>query len=161
MDEILNKMIVKCCAILHIKLKKTMIDGIIQFLKFGFIGITNTMLSYVLNVLVLFIMIPIRVSWDYIVGNTIAFLLSVLWSFYWNNRFVFTVEEGKSRSVGKTLIKTYISYGFTGIILNNILSGVWINFFDISKYIAPLINLFISVPLNFIINKMWAFRIEK
>lgn len=35
------------------------------------------------------------------------------------------------------------------------------NAFGISKFIAPLINLIISVPVNFIMNKMWAFKTEK
>jgi putative flippase GtrA len=39
-------------------------------------------------------------------------------------------------------------------------SWVWINVFGISKYVAPLINLVISIPLNFIINKFWAFRTQ-
>lgn len=161
MDGKLRQLLVKCCGVFRITLKDSTVDSLIQFIKFGFIGITNTIVSYVLNILVLFAMAPFHVFWDYIVGNTIAFLLSVLWSFYWNNRFVFTVEEGKKRSIGKTLLKTYISYGFTGIILNNILSWIWITFLGISKYIAPLINLIISVPLNFIINKMWAFKSEE
>ena len=114
-----------------------------------------------LNVLVLLALKPLNVSWDFIVGNMVAFILSVLWSFYWNNRFVFTVQEGQHRSIWRALLKTYVAYGFTGIILNNILSWLWINVLDISKFIAPLINLIISVPVNFIINKMWAFKTEK
>ena len=88
----------------------------------------------------------------------IAFILSVLWSFYWNNKFVFTARDGQKRNLWQALIKTYIAYGFTGIILNNVLSHVWINVLGISKFVAPLINLIISVPLNFIINKLWAFK---
>ena len=59
---------------------------------------------------------------------------------------------------GKALLKTYVAYGLTGIVLANVLSYVWINVFGVSKYVAPLINLVISIPLNFIINKFWAFR---
>ena len=99
--------------------------------------------------------------YDYILGNTIAFLLSVLWSFYWNSRYVFGLEEGEKRSPWKALLKTYISYGFTGIILSNILSYVWIRVFGISKYLAPLINLVVSIPVNFLMNKLWAFKEEK
>ncbi len=131
-----------------------------QFIKFGIVGVSNTVISYLLNVLVLYTLASFNLSWDWLMGNIVAFVLSVLWSFYWNNKYVFTLEEGKERSIGKALLKTYISYGFTGIILTNILSYVWINCFGISKYIAPLINLVVSVPLNFIINKLWAFKAE-
>lgn len=135
-------------------------NSFVQFIKFGIVGVSNTIISYILNIFVLLALKSANVSWDYIVGNLVAFVLSVLWSFYWNNCFVFTIESGKRRSFWKALLKTYISYGFTGIILNNILSFIWINWIDISKYIAPLINLFISIPLNFIINKLWAFKSE-
>ncbi len=132
--------------------------SLVQFVKFGLIGVTNTALSYLINILVLKLLEPYGLSWDYIAGNVIAFLISVLWSFYWNNKYVFTAKEGQKRNIGLALLKTYISYGFTGIILTNILSWVWIDLLGISKYIAPLINLLISIPLNFIINKLWAFQ---
>lgn len=97
-------------------------------------------------------------SWDFVVANVASFLLSVLWSFFWNNKFVFKTENNEKRSVAKTLLKTYVAYGFTGIVLNNILGFVWISCLGISKYIAPIFNLFISVPLNFFINKFWTFK---
>ena len=136
----------------------TTVEGLVQFVKFGRVGVTNTVISYVINVIVLWLMEPLNISWDYFVGNIIAFILSVLWSFYWNNKYVFTLENGKNRSLFKALLKTYISYGFTGIILNNILSWFWISVLSISKYVAPIINLIASVPINFIMNKFWAFK---
>lgn len=129
-----------------------------QFVKFGIVGVSNTIIGYVLNVLVLWLLKNCDLSWDYIVGNIVSFALSVLWSFYWNNRFVFTVQEGKQRKLGRALLKTYMAYGVTGIVLNNVLSFLWINVAGISKYIAPIINLVISVPVNFLLNKFWAFR---
>ncbi len=93
-------------------------------------------------------------------ANLLAFFLSVLWSFCWNNRAVFTLKEGERRNPWKALLKAYASCGLTGIVLNNILSWLWIDVFDISKFIAPLINLTVSVPLNFVILKLWTFRGE-
>lgn len=161
MDRRLQKFVKRVLVILHIDISDEKIAGLIQFFKFGVVGISNTIISYVLNVLVLFVMIPFEFSWDFIVGNIVAFVLSVLWSFYWNNRFVFSLRDGEQRKLGKALLKTYISYGFTGIMLSNFLSWIWISIFDISKYVAPLINLVISVPLNFVINKFWAFKADE
>lgn len=143
---------------LPVRLSEEKIQAIVQFVKFGIVGASNTVISYAINVLVLLLLKPLNVPWDYIAGNTVAFILSVLWSFYWNNKYVFTVKDGKSRNIGRALLKTYVSYGFTGIVLNNILSYVWINLLGVSKYVAPIINLVISIPLNFIINKFWAFK---
>jgi len=141
--------------------QKNTVDGLVQFVKFGIVGASNTVISYILNILVLKILQPYHLSWDYVAGNLVAFFLSVLWSFYWNNKYVFVRGDGEKRSMWKSLFKTYIAYGFTGIILTNILSYVWIDVLGISKYIAPLINLLISIPLNFLINKLWAFKSEK
>lgn len=135
--------------------------NLIQFIKFGIVGITNTVISYGIYSLVLFSLKGFDLSSDYIIGNIVSFILSVLWSFYWNNRFVFKAKDGEKRNIWLTLFKTYVAYGFTGIVLSNILSFIWIDKFGISKYISPILNLFISVPLNFIINKMWAFRKQK
>lgn len=135
--------------------------NLIQFIKFGIVGITNTVISYGIYSLVLFSLKGFDLSSDYIIGNIVSFILSVLWSFYWNNRFVFKAKDGEKRNIWITLFKTYVAYGFTGIVLSNILSFIWIDKFGISKYISPILNLFISVPLNFIINKMWAFRKQK
>ena len=134
------------------------LENLTQFVLFGIVGVSNTVISYLLHIMVLGLLSPFRLAWDYIAGNLVAFLLSVLWSFYWNNRIVFTQGEGQSRNLWKALLKAYAAYGFTGIVLNNILSWVWISMFHISKYIAPLINLVISVPLNFVINKLWTFK---
>ena len=139
-----------------IKLLKT--KSIAQFFKFCLIGVTNTAISYLLNVGVLLALRDAGLSWDYIAGNVIAFLLSVLWSFYWNNKYVFAQDGGTKRVWWKALLKTYLCYGFTGILLNNVLSWIWITKLGISKFAAPLINLIISVPLNFMLNKLWAFQ---
>ena len=157
-DEKLKGIVEGCLRLLHVNVKDSTVKTIVQFLKFGFVGVSNTVISYLLNVLTLLVLKPYNVSWDYIAGNMVAFVLSVLWSYYWNSKFVFSVDEGQSRSVWRTLLKTYAAYGFTGIVLNNILSYIWINKLGISKYVAPLLNLIICIPLNFLINKLWAFK---
>lgn len=131
-----------------------------QFVKFGVVGMSNTVISYILYAasLLLFQRLGLFPRIDYIVSAVIGFILSVLWSFYWNNKMVFTLRDGQRRSLWKSLIKTYISYSFTGLFLSNILLIFWVQVCSISEWIAPIINLLVSVPLNFIINKFWAFR---
>lgn len=135
-------------------------NSIVQFIKFGIVGVSNTLISYLLYVVVLLLLKKANILQDinYLVAQFAAFVLSVLWSFYWNNRMVFVLEENQTRNIWKALIKTYISYSFTGIFLNSALLMLWVQVFHISEFIAPIINLLVSVPLNFIINKFWAFR---
>ena len=148
------------CRLLHIPLRDSTLESLVQFVKFGLVGVTNTAVSYAINILVLKLLQPYHLPWDYIAGNVTAFVLSVLWSFYWNNKYVFKKGEGQTRSLGKALLKTYVSYSLTGIVLANVLSYVWVDVLGISKYVAPLINLVVSIPLNFIINKFWAFKTQ-
>lgn len=145
--------------IFKLSLSQDKLDTIVQFIKFGIVGLSNTIISYVIYIVSLFGMqsvgfFPVI---DYLIAQIVGFVLSVLWSFYWNHKYVFQ-DKKESRNWLHALIKTYISYAFTGLFLNSILSLIWVEVFRWSKLIAPVINLLISVPLNFILNKFWAFR---
>ena len=135
-------------------------EGMIQFVKFGIVGVSNTVISYVLYTVCLLGLrkAGILSGIDYIVAQVVQFILSVLWSFYWNNKYVFGLKHGEKRSLWQSLLKTYVSYSFTGLFLSSILLVLWVQILGISEFIAPIINLLISVPLNFIINKFWAFK---
>jgi len=145
--------------IINKELTDSIFDTFMQFVKFGIVGLSNTVISYVLyaSSLAIFQRLHIFSSLDYLAAQLIGFVLSVLWSFYWNNRMVFTLGDGEKRSIWKALIKTYISYSFTGLFLSSALLVLWVRMFHISEFIAPVINLLVNVPLNFIINKFWAF----
>ena len=146
--------------LVHKELTDDIFDMAMQFVKFGIVGLSNTIISYVIYVggLIFLQYFGIFSKVDYLVAQVVAFILSVLWSFYWNNKMVFVLEKGKERSLWKALVKTYISYSFTGLFLNSILLVFWVQIFNISEFIAPIINLLVSVPLNFVINKFWAFK---
>ena len=145
--------------ILKISITEDRVEAFVEFVKFGIIGLSNTVISYVIYVLSLwgFQLVGLLPKVDYLIAQLIGFILSVLWSFYWNNKFVFKEESGKRNWV-HALFKTYVSYAFTGLFLNSLLSVLWVEVLHWSKMIAPIVNLLISVPLNFLMNKFWAFK---
>lgn len=145
--------------IFRISFSESQWEGLMQFVKFGIVGLSNTVISYVIYVaaLLLFQENGWLVNVDYLVAQVIAFVLSVLWSFYWNNKYVFKQDEDEERNILQALLKTYISYAFTGLFLNSVLSWIWVEIVHIPKLFAPIINLLISVPLNYVMNKFWAF----
>lgn len=161
MTNIIKRTLQTLSDALGLDIREEHVDSLVQFIKFGIVGVTNTAISYLINVATLKFLDQYYLSWDYVAANMTAFILSVLWSFYWNNKFVFSTRDGERRVLWKTLLKTYVAYGFTGIVLTNLLSYVWIEALGISKFIAPLINLIISVPINYFINKNWAFNNNK
>lgn len=145
----------------RIDINDSSINGIIQFLEFLLVGVTTTIVGYVSYVIVIFALRSYETLWDYYAGNVVSFFCGVSWSFYWNNRIVFRIGRGEKRSVFLSLIKTYASYAFTGIILSNLLMYVWINVLMLSKMIAPLLSAVICIPINYLINKLWAFRTNR
>lgn len=162
--ELIERIILTVLKVLFRLLKKELTDDtfetIMQFVKFGIVGLSNTVLAYVIYVVSLLVFRRLGILSDngYLIAQVISFVLSVLWSFYWNNRLVFTLCEGEERSIVSSLIKTFISYSFTGLFLNSVLLVLWVRVLHISEIIAPIINIPINVPINFIINKFWAFK---
>ena len=85
-------------------------------------------------------------------------MFSTLNSFIWNKKFVFRNNKSSRFDYIKEYLKTLVSYSFTGLILSNILLYLWIEKVGISGLIAPIINIIIVTPLNFVLNKLWTFK---
>lgn len=127
---------------------------LLQFIKFGMVGITNTAVSYAIYALILWL------GGHYLVASVVSFVISVAWSYLLNNRFVFKKSEDETRVWWKALLKAYVSYGITGLVLANILLYLWIDVLGINQYLAFVINLVFTIPVNFLLNKLWAFKTE-
>lgn len=133
-----------------------------QFIKFGIVGFTNTIVGYVIYVVTLRALRKLDI-WpviDIYIAQVMMFLLSAAWSFYWNNKIVFRRKSGEHRNMFAALIKTYVSYAFTSLFLSELLLIFWVNVIDVNEYAAPILNLIITVPLNFLIQRFWAFEEE-
>lgn len=123
-----------------------------QFIKFGLVGVSNTAIS--LAVYYIFLMIDRDL---YLAGNVVGWVVSVANAFFWNNKYVFTSESSGWKVGIKKLGKTYFSYGAT-FVLSTALLYLEVDILHWSASISPLINLLITIPLNFLLNKFWAFR---
>ena len=78
-------------------------------------------------------------------------------SFLLNNKYVFNENEEK-RNILKAILKVYTSYSITGLFLTGILLYIEEEILGIYHYIATLLNLLITIPINFILNKFWAYN---
>ncbi|MCR5093137.1 MAG: GtrA family protein [Lachnospiraceae bacterium] len=134
-----------------------------QFFRFGIVGFSNTILGYLIYVgsLSLFKALGWFPGFDYNIAQAMDFLLTVPWSFYWNNRMVFGKTITKKSEILLGLLKSYAMYCSTGLVLSEILLVVWVRYCGISEYIAALVNLLITIPLNFVLSKIWVFRSKK
>lgn len=126
--------------------------ALVQFIKFGVVGLSNTAVSYIVYYAL------VCAGAHYLAASVASFAVGVLNSFFWNNKYVFKRRGDEKRGVGGALVKTYVSYALTGLVLQNVLLFVFVDALRISKYIAPVFCLAATVPLNFVLNKKWAFK---
>lgn len=125
---------------------------IIQFVQFGIVGVINTVLSYLITNGCYY-----ALNLHEQISNIIAFLITVPISFILNGKFTFKKEE-KTQEFLKPLLKVYASYSITGIFLTAILLYIEENIIGIPHYIATLMNLVITIPVNFVLNKFWVYK---
>lgn len=147
-----------------------------QFIKFGMVGLCNSVINYIIYI------VCIKAGMHYVLSNIVGYIITILIAYFLQNRFVFKGNADDDRQVWwKVLIKTYASYFFTGFIVTNLLSFFWLDIFDLTtmleplyqlsqqyfvwedeymfaEFIVPFFNLFLIVPLNFLINKYWAYK---
>jgi putative flippase GtrA len=121
----------------------------LQFLKFGVVGVSNTLVS--LSIYYLFIWIN---PTFYQAGNVIGWTLGVMNSVFWNKKLVF---KDSAESIWRILGKSYIAYAGS-FLLTVALLHIQIEWIGISVVIAPLICIIFTTPLNFLANKYWAFK---
>lgn len=119
-----------------------------QFLKFGLVGVSNTLISLGMYYLLYFVGI------NYLVANAIGFVVSVLNSYYWNNKYVFKKTQNGHL---KPLFKTFLSYGST-FLLSTALLFAFVQGVGIAEVLAPVLCIIITTSINFVINKLWAFK---
>jgi len=122
-----------------------------QFIKFGMVGLSNTIISYITYVVLVYL------SVHYQIANVAAFIISSFSGFVLNRLWVFKVGH---YSILKQLSKYYLVYG-SSLLLSLGLTYIWIELVGMNVYLPPLLNLLITVPFNYLLNKLWAFRVHR
>lgn len=134
--------------------KDGLLKTVVQFFKFGIVGVFNTLISLAVYYAGLYLGVY------YLISNVFGFVAGTCNAYYWNNKYVFRKKDGEERSTAKSLVKVFISYGIS-LGLSTALLVLWVDVLGISESIAPVLNLCVTIPLNFVMNKFWAFRAER
>jgi len=125
--------------------------GLVQFFNFGIVGLSNTIIAYsVYAVLVYFNLHPQ-------IANLFAFAASVTNAYIWNRFWVF---KGNAQKKASTPFKFFAVYG-GNLLLGIFLLYLFIDVWHINKYLAPLLSLPLTVPVNYLLNKFWVFKKAK
>ena len=123
-----------------------------QFIKFAIVGCSNIAINLAVYYLCLFLGI------NYLIAYTLGFLVSVCNAFFWNYKYVFVNKQ--ETSIIKAFVKVVASYGFS-FLLSLVLMTLLVEIFHISSFIAPVLKMIVTIPLNFVMNKIWAFKDRK
>jgi len=125
-----------------------------QFINFSIVGGINMLLSYLLYVFFVWLGLHIQIA------NMLAFWLSVINGYVLNKYWVFknpTGNKEKKLSDHITLVKYVLMYGFN-LLLGIVLLYLYVDILHLNKYIAPLISIPITIPMNYCLNKFWVFK---
>lgn len=150
-----------------------------QFIKFSIVGASNTLISEVIYFIIVYL------GGNYIFAYAMGFIISVLNSYYWSNKYVFKEDENAEKRVWwKVLLKTYTAY-FWSFLVSAALLVFWVDIVKLSRFMHPLeavlrnwgwervdskmlgelaaspLNLAVTIPMNFVINKYWAYSQKK
>lgn len=94
-------------------------------------------------------------GFDFLIALFFGFVVSVAWSFFFNRHYVFRTPGAPWK---ESLLKVYAVYSFTGIGLSSLLSLLWVHVCGIPKEVVTILDDAVCFPLNFLLNKYWAFR---
>ena len=130
-----------------------------QFLHFGCVGIVNTAVDNAVfwlanRVLGEQILLGEK---NYLIAQLLGFAAGTLNAYFMNGKFAFS-KDNKQRNKGKgKLLRSFIGYGFT-FALSEVLLWLLVSKMDVNKYIAKIMIMCVTIPLNFIINRFWIFK---
>lgn len=133
-------------------LKKINKLELLRFIRFCIVGVSNTAVSYVTYLAIIYC------GGHYVAANIVGYITGTINAFVWNNNWVFRNGNKELKSIVSSFGRMVLSYAGTGIVLNNLLLIIWVRFFSIPKEIAPLINVFITMVINYLVNKIWVFN---
>lgn len=123
-------------------------DDLFRFIKFGLVGILNTLINWIL-----FIILN-SLGLYYIISNIIAYSISTLNSYLWNSKLVFKYSGDNLK---ETSLK-FIILNIIGLTLNTIILYLLLDIVGLRKLIALVITTGIVMILNYFINKLWVFK---
>ena len=122
-------------------------DDLIRFIKFGMVGVLNTLVNWV----IFFILNALGMY--YILANIIAYILGTVNSYLWNTLWVFKYKDKAST---ETTIK-FIILNLIGLGLNTGILYVLVDLCNLNKFIGLVTTTAIVMIINYIVNKLWVF----
>lgn len=122
-------------------------DDFICFIKFGVVGVSNTLINWIC----FFLLNHLGIY--YIIANVLSYAIAIINSFIWNSKWVFRYTENKF-----TTIKKFILLNLFGLIINTFILYILVSFLFINEMKAVIISTIFVMGINYVCNKLWVFK---
>ena len=123
-------------------------EDIVRFLKFGIVGVLNTLVNWI----IFFILNTLGMY--YIFSNVIAYSISTIHSYLWNTLWVFKYKDKASTD---TTFK-FVTLNVVGLLLNTVILYILVDLFNLNKMLGLIITTIIIMFINYVVNKIWVFK---
>lgn len=120
---------------------------ILRFIKFSLVGASNTLIT----IIAYWIFINLF-KMNFLLSNTIAYVLGIVNSYFWNTRWVF-----KDSSANNTIIK-FIIVNIIALAASNLCIFILVKNMNSNMYISQIVAIGFSMVINFVLNKTWTFE---
>ena len=141
------KFVKKMLKVFRIKLKPKHEKLFIQIFKFGIVGGTAFVIDFVfLYFFREFCHFPVLVS------NTLSFCISVIYNYIASVKWVFDINKEKD---AKKQFIIFIVFSVMGLLLNDLIMWLSVDFLSIYYLLAKIIATFIVMIFNFVTRKIF------
>ena len=123
-------------------------QSLIQFLKFGIVGISNTLIT----ALTIWLLLKV-LHCSYYFSNFTGYMFGLINSFIWNRKWTFESKTKVSATLFKFIATFAISYLFQ---LGNLY--LLLHYTHIDPYLCQLLSIIVYTLLNFALNKTYTFK---
>lgn len=122
-----------------------------QKVRFLLVGVLNTVLGFAIYYICFKIL---NINYSY--SLSIAHIIGVINSYYWNKRWTFNVKQGSKKMIFKFgliyLCTFFINYGILTI---------FVEFFELNPLISQFFSLLITTVMSYVGQKYWSFKVTK
>ena len=117
-----------------------------QFILFCIVGASNTLITFGVYTLLL------AIGVQYLISTTIGYICGIINGYLWTSKVVFKKKKTIDNAT-KFVVVNVIT-----IAVNTSLMLLWVDVLSIHKLLAQVITVCFTMPLNFILNKIWTYR---
>lgn len=123
---------------------------VIQFLKFGTVGVSNTLITF----LVYTVLLKVFGVW-YLAASAIGFLVGATNGFLLNRRWTFKEHVGDALTPVRWAVVQGCGLGLNELLLYALVDGA-----RLDKLVSQALAMGVVTVLTFLVNRAWTFRVH-